>query len=164
MPVRGGNPLGPTIEVGELNISATDAQVLTYTGSAWAAGQSQRDMAQTVSFAAAAADTVRERLLFPFASSEITSITVAAIGTAPTAGTIAFQAGSGAGGGTLMSTATYSLSGLTANDDAAEDNFTAMTLLTAGTAVLQGDLGHGMTIEVVNVDAPISVLVVYGEQ
>lgn len=117
---------------------------------------------QTFDFAAAPADTVRARAIFPFDAGQVRAIRVAAIGTAPTAGTLAVQRGIGAGGNTMLPSATVPLNLLAANT-AGQDN-SASPGFTATTADLQGDVGDGITIEVANVDQPVVVMIAIGPQ
>mgnify|MGYP001585100199 CR=1 FL=1 len=118
---------------------------------------------QTFSFAAAPVDTVRARAIYPFDSGQVRAIYVAALGTAPTAGTLAVQRGIGAGGATMLPSATVALNLLAANTVAGADN-SASPGLTATTANLQGDVGDGITIEVVNVNQDIVVMIAIGPQ
>jgi hypothetical protein len=104
-------------------------------------------------------DTVRERIYFP-AAGAIKGIQVSAIADAPTAGTIAFQKGIGAGGATLLSAATFDLSTLVANSNPGDNNKSAMGL-TVTPGDLQGGAGDGVTIEVAASDKPIGIAVTF---
>ncbi len=112
---------------------------------------------ESFTFAAAASDTVRERLFFPGAGTQVETITVGAIGTAPTAGTVGITKGIAASGNTMLSAATFTLSGLT-------DNTGRAMTLTGTVADIQGDAIDGITIEVVNSDGDIVVNITFKKQ
>ena len=145
-------PSGLPVPVAEGGTGATTASA----GLA-ALGGLASEASKSPDFPAADSDTNNWRFSPPFASAQIQSITVGAIGTAPTAGTVAFTKGIAAGGNTCLSAATYSLSGLS-------DNAMAAMALTGTTADLQGGLTDGFVMTVVNTDGPVFASVEWGPQ
>ena len=108
-------------------------------------------------FPVAASDVNRWRFSAPFTSAQVQSITVFAIGTAPTAGTVIFSKGIADGGNTLLSAASYSLSGLS-------DNAGSAMTLTGTAADLQGDKTNGFSMRVTNTDGAVYATVEWGPQ
>lgn len=102
-------------------------------------------------------DTVSEPVAYPATATEVAEIELTALATAPTQGTVAFTNGSTGAGNTLLSAATYALSGLTAN--------TKTTMTLTGTAAdLQVPADGSLTMTVDNNDQPFLVKIRFSRQ
>jgi len=109
----------------------------------------------SLTFAAAASDTVEDRISFPFNSGIVQAIVVAPIGTAATAGTLAVTKGVASGGNTLLDAATFDLTTLS-------DNTLSVLTLTGTSADRQGGATTGLTIAFANSDAAHLITVIFG--
>ena len=133
--------------------SATAADARTALGAAAAADVIAPPV--SITFAAVAPDDVTEFVAFA-ASSRVSKITLGALGTAPTTGTIAIK-NALTGGTTMLNAPTFALSGLTDN------TITTMTL--TGTAEdLDGTDSDGIAITVENNDSPVMATFYFAAQ